>query len=539
MDLFKSHDKLIRRTELTIGLLLSLIIVLFHFIFMQNAGALWRDEVTSVNLAAMPRISDIWRSLRLDSFPILPSLVLRLWMTIGTTSDLWLRVFGLLIGIAIIRLLWFNARAFGYSAPLISLVLFALNPMAIRVGDSIRPYGLGFFLILLSYALLWKVTYAPSPLRVVVATLTAVLSVQCFYQNAFLLAAIIFAGVIVNFRNKKRGKCAVLIGIGIVSALSLLPYYGIVKSAQQWAVLLQVPTGFQQPWHQLSQALATPGRFMPAVWVGLFGAGILLVLYFQFSRPGPDSSPSRRDITLFCASAMLISTALFLIFIRIASPISHPRYYLPLMAVVAVSLDTILRNTNLGSILRIVFVILVGLSTSKSTWHKIHIRQTNVDLIASELEQSVSKDDLILLDPWYHGISFQRYYNGEAPYITLPPIEDLKIHRFDLVKEKMASDNPLQLVLSSVAATLKSGQRVWFVGTPYVPPEGILPEFLPPAPSSPYRWAYGPYHRAWLQQTGFFLKAHSLYISVLPPITEQPVSPYENCSIMFAKGWRQ
>ena len=51
----------------------------------------------------MPTLSDIWSALDYDSFPILLSLALRLWVAIGgMTPEVSLRAFGFLVGISVL-----------------------------------------------------------------------------------------------------------------------------------------------------------------------------------------------------------------------------------------------------------------------------------------------------------------------------------------------------------------------------------------------------------------------------------------------------
>ena len=71
-------------------------------------------------------------------------------------------------------------------------------------------------------------------------------------------------------------------------------------------------------------------------------------------------------------------------------------------------------------------------------------RQTNIDLIAAQLREQAGPNDLILVYPWYCGITFNRYYHGAAPWTTLPALSDPRIHRYDLLKEKLAARRPDQ-----------------------------------------------------------------------------------------------
>ena len=196
-----------------------------HVAFGVQAGALWRDEVNSLELATVRTFSEMWMNLDYDSFPALFFLVLRQLAGVpASASDAQLRIFGVAIGIMILGALWLNARAFRIGVPLISVALVGFNPMIIRYGDSIRAYGFGTLLILLALAAMWKVVESPTPRRVGLAALTALLSVQCLYHNAILIFAICLGAVAVGFR-RRQPKCIILVlMIGGVAAISLLPY---------------------------------------------------------------------------------------------------------------------------------------------------------------------------------------------------------------------------------------------------------------------------------------------------------------------------
>jgi hypothetical protein len=539
MGIFKRYNTLLRRLELATALVLTLIVVLLHLVFLRNAGALWRDEVTSINVATMHSLSDVGRCLELHPFPMLTHLVLRLWSFITGGKDIVLRVFGFLMGVSIVGVLWLNLRLLANSVPLISLSLFALSPLVIRTGDSIRPYGLGIFLILLTFSFLWKVADEAKPRHIAAAAVAAVLSVQCLFQNAILLAAIIFAGVVVTVRNRRPRRAALLVAIGIVAALSLLPYWTTLKGTEDWVIILRVPSRLIPFWPTLARALGAAGGFVVWIWIGVCILGICTAGYILSGRSSPDVLRAKRDTALYCLVAMITGTVSFLLFLKFTNIPPNPWYYLLVMALAAVSLDCILANTNSGAILRIALVILIGSLTLTTTRKKVGQRQTNVDLIASKLAESASEDDMILMNPWYLAISFQRYYNGAADVMMLPPLEAVKVHRYDLVKRKMASANPMEPLISQIAGTLRAGNKIWVVGRlNFILEEVTSPKSLPPAPNSAVGWSYGTYMKIWREQVGHCIQWHCLKGNILSGFTGESISPYERCSVMLLQGWK-
>jgi hypothetical protein len=145
-QLSNSHRAWIRRIDWTVAALVAALIVVVHIVNMTHAGGLWRDEAAAVNLALMPSFGEIWSHLELESFPLLITMMLRVWSALSFGgSDLGLRVFGMLAGLAVLAALWWNAWRFSSSPPTLSMLIFGLSPVVIRWGDSLRAYGIGVF----------------------------------------------------------------------------------------------------------------------------------------------------------------------------------------------------------------------------------------------------------------------------------------------------------------------------------------------------------------------------------------------------------
>ena len=131
------------RVELLAAIALCLWIVLLHGLFLFHAGPLWRDEIGTIDFAAMPTLSDIRHNLQYDNFPPLFVGVARLWTLAGASGDFSYRVLGFLIGLGTLGVLWFGARRCGAGVPLLALALYAANPLAVRTGMPCAPTGWG------------------------------------------------------------------------------------------------------------------------------------------------------------------------------------------------------------------------------------------------------------------------------------------------------------------------------------------------------------------------------------------------------------
>ena len=221
--------------------LISAVVCCLYAGFAAQAGGLWRDEVNSLEMATMPTLSDIWSAMRYDSFPILPTLVLRLWAAIGgAMTEAGLRAFGFLVGISVLGAVWCTSRLMGHRTPWISVILLAGSPLMIRTIESLRPYGLGVAFILMTVGLVWMVATARGGWPMfVAASLAATSSVQCLYSNATLVLAICLGGLAVALDRRDWRRGAAVLGVGLISAISIVPYLGHFRAAAEWVVLLR------------------------------------------------------------------------------------------------------------------------------------------------------------------------------------------------------------------------------------------------------------------------------------------------------------
>ena len=146
-------------------------------------------------------------------------------------------------------------------------------------------------------------------------------------------------------------------------------------------------------------------------------------------------------------------------------------------------------------LLRIGFMVVMMTWGARSAWEEAHTRRSNVDLIAAVLDKNASEGDLIVVQGAWEGITFDRYYHGRAHWVTVPPIDSHKVHRNDLVLEKMNQRDPMAPVLREITNTLRSGNSVWVVGYVKVVQPNQLSPLLPPPPGLPTKYWLG---RTWI-----------------------------------------
>ena len=522
--------------EWMVAIILTVAALLLHLTRLFQAGALWRDEAAAVNLATQPSFAELWHGLSFEIMPAFPPLVIRLWATThwGAT-DLGLRTLGCLVGGGIVAAVWWNARCLSQKPPMVSLLLLGLSGLVVRWGDSLRGHGLGLFFLLICYGLIWKVLESPGKLRVSLAGAAAVLSLQCSYQNAPMLAAVCGAAMVAALRRAHWPIARTAGGIGVVAALSLLPYLAVLRRAQEWTMLIKTSVTLPELWRELANALS-PTRLL-VIWTALLVVSLGLSAFF-LAAPKQLRSDAQSDLLWFASFSLLAGIVGFALYATGAGYL-NVWHFLPVLGIAAVSMDVIV--DSLGNIpwvrpFRLLAVVAAAAVLWPPAWSDIHIRPTNVDGVARMLNTNAEKNDLIVVDPWYIAVSFQRYYTGSIPWTSMPPMVGVGIHRYDLLKAKMMSENPAQPILDQMARTLKSGNRVWFVGIIPPPPNGNQPPSLKPAPNQGF-WNDDAYTLTWSLQEGFFIRNHATGVEPLNPPDDDLIGS-ENVSLIKVWGWR-
>jgi len=519
-----------------IAVLISLAAVWLHFFFLFHAGSLWRDEVAIANISRLPALGQVWQALPHDNCPIVFPVLVRFWSMSGLgATDAGLRILGLGCGLLLLASFWVASRMMGKGLPLLSMALAGLNFTMVRYGDSLRAYGLGTACILLTMVLIWRFVEAPNTRRGLMAGMAAVFSVQVLYQNAFFLLAICIAGAAVCLRRSQQRSALGVLSIGAAAAFSLLPYISPIYHAQSWWIVNKTGIG----WAIFLNRIAEATGILAGVWLvlpvtaALFGVGCVLT---NIPRKETDS---RQDLLLFASIALVIGLIAFGIFIKLADLPTQSWYYIPAMGFTVVCCDAILpRIHRVAHLVVLVVVVITGSLAFSSAFSSLKWRQTNGDLIAALVSQEAGSNDLIIVHPWYYGITFAHDYRGDAPWTTLPPLTDYRFYRYDLLKTELQMANPIDPVLKKVKSTLSSGHRVWLVGQIPTPQSGTPPVVLPPAPYGPQGWADQPYSDAWGAQLSYFLMRHITNALPLINSSNNFVNPMEDMALIRTSGWR-
>jgi len=510
-----------------------------HTLFLQHAGALWRDEANTAAYAGMPSLGAIWSSLRYDSVPLVSTLVVRAWAGLGGGSDAGLRLLGWNIGWAVLAATGLSALLLRLPMPSCSLLLFALNVWVIRGGDAIRPWGLGMLSIILTFASLGWALQRPRPASIALTALCAVLSVHTLYSNAVLVAAMCLGGVASGASRGSRTGVLLSVGVGLAAGLSLLPYLPAVRAAGDWGVLVRTGADVTRIWTALSSTASWDGWG----WVLLAGVGVgVAVVQVTTRRGGQTGAEWEQQNSLYAGVTLVGGAVAFLGFVLWSRLPTQPWYYLPLIALSSVSVDVLLSPLLRRPGARITTCALIMLITSlhlPAAAPQLRVRQTNLDLVAAEVGRTAGPGDLVVVTHWFFGVTFHRYYSGRAPWMTIPPLEDTRIHRYDLLKRLMEHPEGVHTkALAAISRTLAAGGRVFLVGGLPALSKGETPVPPPPAPAAGFGWDVHAYTDRWERLVVASCQEHVVEVKEVPVPAPGPVIDYEKAPLYELRGWQ-
>ncbi len=522
------------RVSVLLGVALTLAAVLWRWRFVAAAGGLWRDEANTLNVACEPTWEAFRTAARYDSFALLWQFLMRAWAWLaGCEGDFAWRWLGFALGVAQLAALWVAARPLGIAAPLCSLLLYGWNPAAITYGSSVRGYGLGAALVCLSLAATLRFAATGSRGAWGAAALASLAAVQTYLPNGVLLAAA--EGVVgLSLALARQGRRALAL-----AACTLLMTLSLVGNADWIAYALAVggieqrDVAWQSVWRGWLETATTGMPAQAALWV----AALVLLAASPLS-PGAQAW-FMGALPLALAAAAFLCYSLYVH--SVAKLGGLPWYYLAALAMLALCADLALTRIATakpaaGKAASAV-AVLVALLLLPGTWRAAHLRMTNVDQLATLVGQQADAGDLVLVTPWYAGISFQRYYRGAAAWQTVPPLPDHRYHLHLEIRARMQQgDAAIAPLLERVESTLRAGGTVWLVGVPKLPPEGEPAPSLPPAGEG--RASAGPYLDAWEQRIALFLFEHAAQAQALRVAQAVPVSSHEQLSSMRLRGWR-
>ena len=161
-----------------------------------------------------------------------------------------------------------------------------------------------------------------------------------------------------------------------------------------------------------------------------------------------------------------------------------------------------------------------------------------MDAVAEQVSAKAGPDDLILVQPWYAGIGFARYYHGSTPWMIVPDLDTRLFQPYGAFKQRMSALHPIAAELERIGATLRAGQRVWLVGGLQTLRSGETWTELAPAPESPAGWREPAYTAQWSRAIARAVHADARVVRRVSAPDLGPVFPAEDLALLVAEGRR-
>lgn len=509
-----------KRIEWALFGLFCLIVLSLQVLLYRHAGSFWRDETSTIQVAGSPSFASMWASLSWDSFPGLFVSLLRIWILAGPgATDAGIRLFGSLIALGGVASVLVSFREMTRSVPLVALSLIAMNDTIFYFGSSIRAYGLAVLLIVPCFAAFWKVSQSPTRLNILAASVLALLTVHCSYQNCFLLFGIGIAGVGVCVLCRLWRRSLLILAICFTAALSMLVYLPAIRNYRVLALIPTMASDWSSIFRSLAQSLAGTSTSLLVVWAVVLSSALILLPYRHHEERRSQPSSPTPSLSLFSLIAIVVGAVSELIFFRANMMTPRIWQFAPLIALAAVvveiglgfSTSTAWRSAGKAALA----CVIVGVSVIPA-WHASQRRRTNLDLVSDALAREAGPDDLIIVTSFWLSPGFNYLYRGKAEWNVLPMIPSDRGSRIAFgahIKKILATDRVIEPTLEKIGKTLRTGHRVWYV---------VVPNNNAP----------------WLTQFGQFLRDHATQGRQISIPVEQPVSDLENTSLFFVEGWR-
>jgi hypothetical protein len=530
-----------KRVEIALGVLLTGLLVFLHIFRCFHAGPLWRDEISSLTLATRPTWSGFWDTLVFDPFPALFFVLLRAWHGLVGDSDFTLRWLGTLIGLAVVFAFWLAARLTHRRVPLITLILIGFSPTLIIWGDTLRSYGLGVFWIITTFGCFWQLVERPRLSEMALATLTATLSVQSLFTNAFLVLALGLAAASVGLVRRSPKTALFALVAGAIAALSLVIYVPTILATREWSWLNHADVSVSQHLRVWQQAIDARGGNSIYLWFFALAMAIALSgIQLIRQRTCQNRKPLfERDLVLFSFVTLLIACSASLAFFSLVGWRSNIWYFLPAMAITAVAIETMLLAVGEGWIQvlgRTLVAAVVIAFFLPDVYHSLRARNSNLDLVANTIAQSARTNDRVIIYPSFYGITFQRYFRGNTNWMTVPPVSDHTLHNWRETAEQVRKPEPIKPVLDQVEQTLKMNGRVWLVIGLRLSPQHGPPPNVPPRSRAGDNRALGTFLVGWSNLLVYDLDSHARTIRGIPVASPDAINLYEGAALFLVEG---
>jgi uncharacterized membrane protein len=437
-----------------------------------TAAAIWGDEGSSLLLARYS-LEEIWNHAAFDVHPPLYFMLLHGWIELFGDGIFALRGLSALAGIAAVGVgIWLVDRLATRRAAIITGLLLALLPTAVRYSQEVRMYALlGLLLLAATLALVYWIR---RPQRHRYLVVYALLMSAALYTHYFAVLAALCHWTYLGLIRVQRGYRLRHVQrpgwwlANLAIAALYLPWLPKLFNLMQHMEQLKVggDVGWEDPvtlaslpsmlWTWLLQ---DDGEHLP--WV-VFGAMPLALLVLGTVAVMRDRSVSRGSVLL----ALYTGLPLLLVFaVSFITPVFIERYLtayamgLPMLA--ALAIDRLYSRVRLLALA--VLVSLVGVELAGLNNNAMVDSNDQLDHVVDYVNQHFQTGDRIVTSDMLWYLSYV-YYDRTGTHIRLftPPAAEGRSTRPNeygfgaLVSEDVYLDS---------LGELAGNQRVWLVGT--------------------------------------------------------------------------
>ena len=531
----------------------SLWLVFLHIYRVSHAGGFWRDEISSIQVALSQNWKSLYNTQADDSFPLLNVTCIRIWNNIFNSSertisqaDFIIRLYGMIAGLFLAWCVLTSRISKNSSFRQFSWTLFAISPVVIIWGDSLRAYALGTALIVLFLGNIFEISINKILKKkyVIKSIILGILAVWALYGNAFLILAICMGGAAYPLLNCEWKKVVVIISIGLLAGMSMLLNIPTINKLIEIKDIAAHYISLKTIIYTLIKSISAGGVRFLYLWALGFSILFYITIYIIFWETLSKENEFIKRKAFFIFITSVSSAVLFIVYIKCVDQYPQDWYYIPLCALQVCLIDaavTLYKPNPKLLKAGLTITILIILSSAPNTLDKLSIKMTNVDSVASELELVCRKNDLILISDQYNASTFLHYYKGFSDVQIYPPCSRYEMassSRIPILSAIKDGDNAIAPLLNKIKNTLQSGGTVWYVGDPSVFPLNSVPS-IPPNVIFQGVWKPGPFLYCWGAQTVNYLAINAAEIFRFKEFDVDKTSALEATKNVWGfRGWK-
>ena len=153
------------------------------------------------------------------------------------------------------------------------------------------------------------------------------------------MLALCVGAAAVGLRNGDRKQSTLILGIGIVAAISMLPYLDTVGRLNTWNQLLKMPIDTPCIASRFVEAAAPTLAHFIFIWFVPLTVTAISCAYFVISS-GSETAKRQKDVAIFVSTGIVVGLVAYLLFLLSLSYMPRPWYYIVLIAFLATLVET-------------------------------------------------------------------------------------------------------------------------------------------------------------------------------------------------------